>query len=770
MNSTVAGTITVAANAFTDAAGNGNTAFSLPTPIAIDTLAPTIVIASSTSALKIGDTATITFTLSEPSVTFSLATLTAAGGSLSSFAGTGASYSAIFTPNANSTTPGSITVANNTFFDAAGNGNIAGALAPTIAIDTIAPTVTIASSKADLKIGDTAIITFTLSELSANFTESDVVVSGGTLSGFAGAGTAYTATFTPTIGSMAAGSIFVPASSFFDTAGNGNVAGALAMPLSIDTVAPTVTVTPSKASLKTGETATILFTLSETSTNFTSSDVTVTGGTLSGFAGSGTNYSVTFTPTAHSNAPGVISIPANSFTDAAGNGNGTIEFSITVDTAAPSVMITSNKNSLKSGETATITFTLSELATNFTAADVAVSGGTLSTLSGSGSSYSATFTPTANATTAGSVSVAAGTFTDAAGNSNTAGVLSPSLTIDTIAPTVSITSNASTVRVGQTATVSFTLSEVSTTFTAASVTTTGGTLSEFTGSGTSYTATFTPAANATTPGNVSVASGGFTDAAGNANTAASLATSIAIDTLAPTVVSFTSTTANGTYGIGNVIALAATLSEPVQAGGAITVVLNTGAIVTLRAVTQGTTLTGSYNVTPGEVAYPLDVVSYQLSANTILDAAGNAMTSSALPDAAGRLATLKNLVIDASISVSSGAGFSMNPGVIADRRANVTAVPIIFSTPVKGVSLAAIRLSYNGRSVSLRGASITGSGTNYVLRLPARSTSLRGLYTVQVLPTTGIRAVSNGAAMMQTAQIYWGYGRSVGIVTVAKKR
>ena len=770
VNSTVAGTISVAANSFTDAAGNGNTVFSLPTPIAIDTLAPTIAIASSKSVLKIGDTASITFTLSEPSVTFSPASLTVAGGLLSSFAGSGASYSAIFTPNANSTTIGAITVANDAFFDAAGNGNVAGALSPTITIDTIAPTVAITSSKTALKISETATITFTLSEPATDFSAADVTVSGGMLSGFAGAGTAYTATFTPTASSIAAGSISVAASTFTDTAGNGNVAAALSAPIAIDTIAPTVTVTTNKASLKSGENATLSFTLSETSTNFTAGDVTVTGGTLSGFAGSGTNYSATFTPTSNSTAPGVISIPANSFTDAAGNGNGTIEFSITVDTAAPSVAITSNKTSLKSGETATVTFTLSELATNFTAADVAVSGGTLSPLSGSGFSYSATFTPTADATAPGSVAVAAGSFTDAAGNSNTAGVLSPSLTIDTIAPTVSITSSASTVRIGQTATVSFTLSEASTNFTAASVTTTGGTLSGFTGSGTSYTATFTPAANATTPGNVSVASGRFTDAAGNPNTAASLATTIAIDTLAPTVASFTSTTANGTYRSGDAIALAATLSEPVQAGGAITVVLNTGAVVTLRAVTQGTMLTGSYSVAPGEVAYPLDVVSYQLSANAILDAAGNAMTSTALPDAAGRLLTLKSLVIDASISVSSGAGFSTNPGVIADKRANVTAVPIIFSTPVKGVSLAAIRLSYNGRSVSLRGASITGSGTNYVLRLPARSTGLKGLYTIQVLPTTGIRAAFNDAAMTQTAQIYWGYGKSVGIFTVAKRR
>ena len=93
----------------------------------------------------------------------------------------------------------------------------------------------------------------------------------------------------------------------------------------------------------------------------------------------------------------------------------------------------------------------------------------------------------------------------------------------------------------------------------------------------------------------------------------------------------------------------------------------------------------------------------------------------------------------------------------------MTTVPIIFSTPVTGVKLAAFRLYLNGRSVSLRGASITGRGANYVLRLPSRATSAKGFYTVQILPTTGIQAISNGAAMSQTLELYWGNGRSIGI-------
>ena len=91
------------------------------------------------------------------------------------------------------------------------------------------------------------------------------------------------------------------------------------------------------------------------------------------------------------------------------------------DTTPPTIAVSSSTASLKAGETATITFTLSESSTDFVAGDVAVSGGTLSNFTGSGTSYTATFTPTADSTTTGTVSVASNKFSDAAGNANNDG-------------------------------------------------------------------------------------------------------------------------------------------------------------------------------------------------------------------------------------------------------------------------------------------------------------------------------------------------------------
>ncbi|MCB4407942.1 Hint domain-containing protein [Synechococcus sp. MU1642] len=94
--------------------------------------------------------------------------------------------------------------------------------------------------------------------------------------------------------------------------------------LVIDTVRPTIAITDDDAdnSLSAGDTATLTFTLSEASTDFVESDVTVSGGSLSNWtAVSSTVYTATFTPIADSTTDGVISIASSKFSDSARNNN-----------------------------------------------------------------------------------------------------------------------------------------------------------------------------------------------------------------------------------------------------------------------------------------------------------------------------------------------------------------------------------------------------------------------------------------------------------------
>ena len=342
----------------------------------------------------------------------------------------------------------------------AGVRSLAGSKA--IVVDGVAPTVAITSNKTSLKSGDTAVITFLLTEASTSFTAADVTVTGGTLSGFGGSGAVYTATFTPTATSTAKGAVSVAAGVFTDAAGNGNTAGALTPQIAIDTVAPVVTIRSSKAALRSGDTAVITFLLSEASTSFTAADVTVTGGTLSNFGGSGTAYTATVTAAAAPASALVVSVPAGAFTDAAGNSNTPGSLTTPIDNFAPSIAITASRASMARGQTTVITFTLSESSTSFKADDVTTSGGSLSDFAGSGRVYTATFTPTINSTAPGSVAVAAGRFTDEAGNANGAGVLNPTITIDTVAPKVlSVTSLVpnGTYTAGQVVRLSLNLSE-----------------------------------------------------------------------------------------------------------------------------------------------------------------------------------------------------------------------------------------------------------------------------------------------------------------------
>ncbi len=116
------------------------------------------------------------------------------------------------------------------------------------------------------------------------------------------------------------------------------------------------------------------------------------------------------------------------------------------------------------------------------------------------------------------------------------------------------------------------------------------------------------------------------------------------DTTAPTVSSFSSSKANGSYAAGATINITATASEAIQSGNTLTVTLDTGATVLLTAASAGTTLTGTYTVSSGETSADLTVGSFTIG--TVADAAGNAMTSTTVPSGASNIAGSKALVID----------------------------------------------------------------------------------------------------------------------------
>ncbi len=402
------------------------------------------------------------------------------------------------------------------------------------------------------------------------------------------------------------------------TSGSGSV--------TIDTTAPTVTISSSTASsggISNDTSLALTFTLSEPSSNFDNAGVNlssgsggVIAGTMPGFTEvSSTVYTTTWTPENDSTV--VISYDDNYFMDAAGNiGSGTNSFTWTRETTLPSMTITSSTVSSggsSNDSSIALTFTSSEATTNFAEADITVSGGSLSNFSATSSTvYTATFTPSGDGDT--TIDVGAGSFTDAYGNNNTA-ASQFTWSYDGTSPTMTITS--STVSSGDTSNdssiaLTFTSSETTTNFAEADITVSGGSLSEFsTTSSMVYTATFTPSGDGATT--IDVGAGVFTDAIGNTSTEANQF-KWTYDSTAPTLATVT---AVATPGNDTTPSFVFSSDE----AGTITSNVNEGFSTSTSASSGNNTIT--FNT--------LDDGTYSGKTITVTDAAGNA-NSLIIPD------------------------------------------------------------------------------------------------------------------------------------------
>ena len=204
----------------------------------------------------------------------------------------------------------------------------------------------IAISDTALKIGDSAIVTFTFTEAVTGFTTEDVTVSNGSLSNLASSdgGLTWTATLTPATGATSASNVLtLDYSGIADLAGNAGTGSVTSGNYAVDTLAPTATVTLSDTDLRAGETAQLTVTFSEAVSGFSGAAVSAPNGILGAFASKdgGLTWSATFTPAANTAAAAnIISVSLADVVDAAGNhGSGSVSSpSYAIDTVpVPSV-------------------------------------------------------------------------------------------------------------------------------------------------------------------------------------------------------------------------------------------------------------------------------------------------------------------------------------------------------------------------------------------------------------------------------------------------
>jgi alpha-tubulin suppressor-like RCC1 family protein len=296
------------------------------------------------------------------------------------------------------------------------------------------------------------------------------------------------------------------------------------------------------------------------------------------------------------------------FTDTAGNQSAAYAAgTVVVDTVAPTVAFSSTAPALVNGAFV-VTATFSEAVTGFGAGDITPANGTIDQFTGSGSVYTFRVTPVADGQV--TVSMAAGAADDIAGNANASGA-SLSRVADLTAPVATL-SSAANPRLNAAFTVAVSFSEDVTGFTLAKVTATRASVSNLTGSGSSYQFTVTP--NSEGEVKVSLQAGAARDAAGNdsAATASGQELSRAYDITAPTA----SISSSSNPRVNTSIPVSVSFSETVTGLSASDFVVTNGSAI-------GLTGSGSsYQLTVVPAAQ--GAVTVTLPAAAVADEAGNA--------------------------------------------------------------------------------------------------------------------------------------------------
>lgn len=547
------GNVTVSANV-QDGAGNTGTATA---PVSVhDKTLPTLVISDDEAATAniAGGNVVYTFAFSEVVTGFTLADISITNGVPVGNLTTddsGKTYKLTVTPKADFEGTMTVSVPSAAVVDNAGNANALDA-SSTQLVDTIAPVINIAtpvaadgivnnaednvltiSGSVDTplasSVGQTVAVTVTDAN-NASRTASAVVKSDGTWS-----------STNMDVSGLAEGNLTVLAS-VTDAGGN---AASKAITIVHDSVAPTALVarTDGTAVLKDADrVATFRVTLSEGSTTFTQSDLTVTGGTITGFtAVSATEYDVEVTAPDDSTTTVNITVNSGTFADIGGNpslvDSNTVFVIVDTVNPTPTIARTDTGTLFDGDNTAIFSINFTEAVTGLTVEDFTIAGGT-GVLTGSGASYTLTVTADDNSTAPVSVALAADKAVDKNGNGNIAGNTVANVLVDTVNPTVGVirTDSGTLNDADNQAEFRITLSEGSSNFAQADLAVTGGSVSSFVAvSASVYDVKVTANDPSTVPVTLQVKSESFTDTAGNKNLAASTTLSVDVDTENPFV-------------------------------------------------------------------------------------------------------------------------------------------------------------------------------------------------------------------------------------------
>ena len=430
-----------------------------PVPFVVDTTPPTVSsFTISDTALKIGDTATVTLRFSEAVSGFSsTADITAQNGTLVGPIGTqgtemsstdgGITWTGTFTPNTNVTDASNIITLSANYTDLAGNSGPS-ATSSNYVIDTTPPTVSsFTISDTALKIGDTAIVTLTFSEAVVEFSSTaDITAQNGTLTEMISTnnlGVIWTGTFTPTANVEDVSNVLTLSANYTDIYGNTGLSATSSI-YAIDTKAPTIDAIGT-SSFSWGAVLNSLDRTNDQTVSVATHDVE--NGQIVTITLNGIDYTNPITNNASIvtiNTAGLqaltngqtYTLTAN-VSDSAGNAATQVtssEFSLdTVVTTVESFSMSSVELNMYS--TPSVTLRFSKEIPNFSStAHITAMNGTLSLMTSSDNlTWSGTFTPAMTNNTTGNVLSLDNTYTDIAGNIGPSATTA-TYTIDTTPP------------------------------------------------------------------------------------------------------------------------------------------------------------------------------------------------------------------------------------------------------------------------------------------------------------------------------------------------
>jgi uncharacterized repeat protein (TIGR02543 family) len=243
----------------------------------------------------------------------------------------------------------------------------------------------------------------------------------------------------------------------------------------------------------------------------------------------------------------------------------------------------------------------------------------------------------------------------------------------------------------------------------------------------------TVGSNIVLPAGCTIKDGSSIDASLTLNSVGST-TGVLVDAVGPAVTSVSSTTADGSYKTGAVIALTLNFSEAATVTGIPTLALNSGGTASYSSGSGTTVLTFNYTVANGQNSTDLDYSStsaLSLSGGTVKDGSGNDATLT-LPNVGGAssLGGQKNIIIDNTAPTVTLSSTATNP-------TNSSSIPvtITFSEPVAGFVVSDISVT-NGTAT---GFLIVNSYTYTATITPTNA----GTVTVNVAGSVAADAAGN---------------------------